>query len=92
MKKRIKHLLFRQDRMGFQYAVPIAVISLLLVSVLAALLLNTMGLDRQLQENTERYADDVSGQLAKNISSRMSLRETYLRSLADTISRIYSPD
>lgn len=75
MKKRIKHLLLHQDHMAFQSIVPVVVIIVLLAGVLTALLLNTAGLKERLRQNTVSYADDVSAQLASNISSRMQMRE-----------------
>lgn len=86
MQKKRKHLLLYQDHMTFQYAVFIVVIIALLTGVLTALLLNTAGLNGRLQQNTANYANDVSAQLANNISSRMQMRETYIRNLADTFS------
>lgn len=88
MKKRIKHMFLHQDHMVFQYAFPIVVIIALLTGVLMALLLNTAQMKERLRQNTAKYADDVSAQLASNISSRMHMRETYIRNLADTFSRM----
>ena len=88
MRKRIKHLLFHQDNPGLQYAVPIVFIGVLMLGVLTALLMNTVGLHRRLQENTEKYADDISAQLASNISARMELRKTCMHNLADTLSEM----
>ena len=82
MKKRIKHLLLHQDHMAFQSIVPVVVIIVLLAGVLTALLLNTAGLKERLRQNTVSYADDVSAQLASNISSRMQMREIYISNLA----------
>ena len=88
MKKRIRQLLLHQDHMAFQSIVPVVVIIVLLAGVLTALLLNTAGLKERLRQNTVSYADDVSAQLASNISSRMQMREIYISNLADTLSRM----
>lgn len=88
MKKQIRQLLLHQDHMAFQSIVPVVVIIVLLAGVLTALLLNTAGLKERLRQNTVSYADDVSAQLASNISSRMQMREIYISNLADTLSRM----
>lgn len=73
---------------GPKYAIPgiIMVISILAVAI--ALSINTMGLYESLQENTTKYADEVSAQLAGSISYRMKTREAYVKNLADTMSRM----
>ena len=83
----IQPLLYR-ERSKVKYAVPIIVIFLLLLGVLWALLLNTAGLHQTLRQNTLRYADEVSAQLASNISYRMQTREIHVRNLADTFARM----
>lgn len=86
MKDKLQHLLLHKTHSRFQYFLPIALIAFLLVGILGAIMLNTGDLYRQIGENTINYADDVSAQLASNISSRMQMRQTYIRNLADTLS------
>lgn len=86
MKKQVDPSVFPPKHVSVQYVLPILINVVLLTVVLAALWMNTVDMNRQLQENTKRYADDVSAQLASNISYRMQTRETYIRNLADTFS------
>jgi diguanylate cyclase (GGDEF)-like protein/PAS domain S-box-containing protein len=88
MRKKLQHLQRSREHIELQYFVPLAAVLLLLTGVLAALLLNTVSLHSIMQENTENYADDVSAQLASNISSRMQMRELYICNLADTFARM----
>lgn len=87
MKKYAKH---SNDRItsGVRYAMPAILIGLFMAAILAVLVLNTFGLHNQLQRNAEGYADDISAQLASNISSRMQMRSDYIRNLADTFSKM----
>lgn len=88
MKSKNRPSLLRRDPLKIKYVTPIAVIILLLAGVLWALLLNTMGLQSTLRQNTVDYANDMSAQLASNISYRMKTREIYIRNLADTLSEM----
>lgn len=85
-EKTSPHSLLHRESSRIKYAFPIVAILVLLVGVLGALLVNTMGLRSTLRKNTVDYANDVSAQLASNISYRMEARETYVRNLADTFS------
>ena len=88
----MKHLsdlsLIHKKNIVLHYIIPILISILLLLAVLAALASNTADMKRQLRKSTERYAEDISGQLTSNISSRMNMREIYIRNLADTIARM----
>lgn len=84
MKKKTVQPLLHREGSPIKYAAPVIVIIVLLAGALGALLLNTMGLHGTLRQNTVNYANDVSEQLASNISYRMQTRETYIRNLADT--------
>lgn len=88
MKKSAKKHFYYYNRIGFLYVIPIVVIIILFAGVMAALLLNTGELRKMLQQNMINYADDITAQLASNISSRMQMRETYIRNLADTFSEM----
>lgn len=88
MKKDSTQPLLYREHSKIKYMAPIAVIFLLLVGVLGALLFTTAGLHKTLRQNTVDYANDVSAQLASNISYRMQTRETYIRNLADTFSEM----
>lgn len=88
MKDRINSPAIYKKRAVVQDILFVLAGSALLMVMLAALLVNTVDMDRQLRKNTEQYADDVSSQLASNISSRMEMREIYMRNLADTFSRM----
>ena len=86
MKKKLQHFLFHKTRSRVQYFLPLLLIVFLLVGILGSMMLNTSELNHQIEENTINYADDVSAQLASNISSRMKMRQTYICNLADTLS------
>lgn len=86
MKKQIKQAFLYGEQSNIKQAFPIVVIILLLAGVLGALLFNTVRLNGTLRKNTVDYANDVSAQLASNISYRMQTRESYIRNLADTFS------
>ncbi len=88
IKEKLQHILFQKTNILFQYMFPIAFIIVLLIGIMGAILANTEGLHQQIEENTKNYADDVSAQLASNISARMQMRQTYIRDLADTFSRM----
>ena len=84
MKKQSRQSFFNKKNSNIKYAAPAVVILILLAGVLCALLLNTVWLHRTLRQTTADYANDVSAQLASNISHRMQTREIYIRNLADT--------
>lgn len=88
MKKALERVTQQIKKHRLQYAIPQLFIGVMLVIVLAALILNTAQLKKQLQQNVEAYANDVSAQLTNNISSRMKMREIYIRNLADTFSEM----
>lgn len=73
MKKQIKQAFLYGEQSNIKQAFPIVVIILLLAGVLGALLFNTVRLNGTLRKNTVDYANDVSAQLASNISYRMQL-------------------
>lgn len=87
MKKKSNAYLLYKTNNRFQYVLPTLFTALMLVSILAAIAMNTAGLYQQIGKNTLNYADDISAQLASNISSRMQMRQIYIRNLADTLSR-----
>lgn len=86
MKKRIKEILFNKNHFDLQYVIAIALIGVMMVASVVALLVNTVSLDRQLQRNMEGYANDTTAQLASEISSKMTMRNTYIVNLAESIS------
>lgn len=88
MKNRYNYSAFQKKHAFIPYITPILANSVVIIIVIAALLMNTMDMSHRLQENTERYAEDVAAQLASNISARMNMRKTYIRNLADTFSRM----
>lgn len=78
----------KKKQFSFQYMIPILFSAAVIAIALAVLMWNTLAMNRHLQTNALQYADDISAQLASNISSRMSMREIYIRNLADTFSRM----
>ena len=73
---------------AIRYIIPVILIGLLMAAILAVLIWNTVGLHQKLRQNAESYADDITAQLANNISSRMQMRSTYICNLADTFSKM----
>lgn len=61
---------------------------LAVIIVLLLLVMNTIGLKNQLEENVRLYADDMSAQLANGISAQMKSRQNSIANLADTFSRM----
>lgn len=88
MKEKWMRLRINKKYIHSQYIVPVILTALLLFGIMGATLMNTKGLYHQIGENTTHYADDVSAQLASNISSRMQMRHVYIRNLADTLSEM----
>lgn len=88
MKSRVKYSLFHKDQTALHHAAPIIFLGILMIGVLAFLLLNTVQTGEQLTRNVVNYANDMSAQLASNISARMNLRKSYILNLADTFSRM----
>lgn len=82
-KKTEQPFLHREDS-PIKYAASFIVTIILLVIVLGALMLNTIGLYKTLRHNAVDYGNDVSTQLASSIAYRMESRETYIQNLADT--------
>lgn len=88
MKDQGELAFLHEENSGAKYALPGLIMFVSLLVVAAALAWNTMSLYNVSQESTKSYADEVSAQLASNISYRMRTRETHVRNIADTVSRM----
>lgn len=84
MKKKTEQPFLHREDPPIKYAASFIVTIILLVIVLGALMLNTIGLYKTLRHNAVDYGNDVSTQLASSIAYRMESRETYIQNLADT--------
>lgn len=79
--------LFYQKPVGRQY-IQTGILSTILILIISFMIWNTSELQKVLEKSTQQYVEDVSYQLANDISSRFGSLELALAQLADSIPRL----